>query len=139
MSGTGEALQPASVTPRFAMVLVNPGVQVSTARVFAGLEDTPSQPIRGGRPALSSLEALTAFLRGTRNDLEAPARKIAPEIGTVLEAIEATGPCLASMSGSGATCFGLYPSRDAADAAAASIRGACPGWWVMSTSPLPAR
>ncbi len=136
MSGIGEALQPASLTPHFAMVLVNPGVQVSTARVFAGLEDTPSQPISSGWPDLSSLEELIAFLRETRNDLEAPARKIAPEIGAALEAIEATGPLLARMSGSGATCFGLYPSRDAADAAAASIREAHHDWWVAATGVL---
>jgi len=73
--------------------------------------------------------ALAAWLRGTRNDLEAPALTLAPAIGTVLAALAADPRCLlARMSGSGATCFGLYESPGLAAAAAEAL--ARPGWWV---------
>jgi 4-diphosphocytidyl-2-C-methyl-D-erythritol kinase len=66
-----------------------------------------------------------------RNDLEEPARRIAPEIGEVLTALE--GASFAGMSGSGATCLGLYASLDERDAAAARISAAYPGWWLLKT------
>jgi 4-diphosphocytidyl-2-C-methyl-D-erythritol kinase len=63
------------------------------------------------------------------NDLQAPAVSIAPVIGEVLAAIAALPACLlARMSGSGATCFGLFPTSAEARDAAASINH--PGWWV---------
>jgi 4-diphosphocytidyl-2-C-methyl-D-erythritol kinase len=72
---------------------------------------------------------LVATLRQAGNDLEAPALKLAPEIGTVLERLRAESDCrLARMSGSGATCFGLFSTE--AEAALAATRLARPGWWV---------
>ena len=76
-----------------------------------------------------------------RNDLEAPARGLAPEIGEVLDAL--AGARVARMSGSGATCFGLYDSEAERDAAAARIAAARPGWWLCQTGsadpPIPLR
>jgi 4-diphosphocytidyl-2-C-methyl-D-erythritol kinase len=72
---------------------------------------------------------LLATLQTTRNDLEAPAALLAPVIGDVLAALAGDPDCLlARMSGSGATCFGLYPSALAATAAAGRL--ARSGWWV---------
>ena len=79
--------------------------------------------------------ALLRFLETTRNDLEAPARALGPAISDVLEAISAQeGTLLARMSGSGATCFGLFASDEQAKRAAEAVSAAQPGWWVCATS-----
>ena len=71
------------------------------------------------------------WLADQRNDLERPARKICPVIDEVLEALSATQEAmLVRMSGSGATCFALYPNRAAADAASKLISEAHMEWWV---------
>ncbi|PZQ52223.1 MAG: 4-(cytidine 5'-diphospho)-2-C-methyl-D-erythritol kinase [Rhodovulum sulfidophilum] len=129
MSGIGEVLEPLAL-PSCAMVLVNPGVAVPTGAVFARLarRDNPPLPAPG---ALPDAAALFAYLRATRNDLEPAARDIAPEIDRALTALAGQPGCaLARMSGSGATCFGLFATAAEAEAAAAGIRAAEPGWWV---------
>jgi len=64
-----------------------------------------------------------------RNDLEAPALTLVPEIGDVLAALERTGAWLTRMSGSGATCFALYETPEQRDAAKAAMP---PGWWTLA-------
>jgi 4-diphosphocytidyl-2-C-methyl-D-erythritol kinase len=80
-------------------------------------------------PEGAAPDAILRWLEGTRNDLETPARTIAPPVDEALAALRATGAGLARMTGSGATCFGLYGSR--AEAATAAARLARPGWWAM--------
>ncbi|HYJ29268.1 MAG TPA: 4-(cytidine 5'-diphospho)-2-C-methyl-D-erythritol kinase [Allosphingosinicella sp.] len=99
------------------VLLVNPGVPLSTAAVFAAWEGVD-------RGALERLD-------GSRNDLEPAAIALVPEIAEVLAALD--GAALARMSGSGATCFGLYESEQERDAAAARIRAARSGWWTLAT------
>jgi 4-diphosphocytidyl-2-C-methyl-D-erythritol kinase len=97
------------------ILLVNPLIPLSTAAVFArwdGLDRGPLGPDLLGR-----------------NDLEAPARSLAPVIGDVLEAL--AGALFVRMSGSGATCFGLYEDEAARDAAAVRIERAQPHWWTL--------
>ncbi|HEY1412002.1 MAG TPA: 4-(cytidine 5'-diphospho)-2-C-methyl-D-erythritol kinase [Rhodopila sp.] len=129
MSGIGEILTSAPALPGAGLVLVNPGVAVSTPSVFrartGGFSDAAGFPFRGWPNAA----ALADDLRNTNNDLEAPARSLAPAIGDALTALSDNLGCLlARMSGSGATCFGLFDSADAARQAADAI--ARPGWWV---------
>jgi 4-diphosphocytidyl-2-C-methyl-D-erythritol kinase len=129
MSGIGEILAPAPVLPDVGIVLVNPGVAIATPAVFrtrsAAFSDPAHFPARGWTDA----EALATTLHTTRNDLELPARQLAPAIDDVLDALATTANCLlARMSGSGATCFGLFPHPAAARAAAGSINR--DGWWV---------
>jgi 4-diphosphocytidyl-2-C-methyl-D-erythritol kinase len=107
------------------MLLVNPGMAVSTAAVFAGWDRVD----RGALDA-SDFDALAAG----RNDLEAPAIAAAPVIADVLAALRAqAGVALARMSGSGATCFALFDGEAAMAEAADAIRAAQPGWWMMET------
>ncbi len=78
---------------------------------------------------------LIAGLAADRNDLEAPAISIQPVIADVLDALRALPGCqLARMSGSGATCFGLFGSARAANAAAKTLRERHPSWWVRATT-----
>nr|WP_294521263.1 4-(cytidine 5'-diphospho)-2-C-methyl-D-erythritol kinase [uncultured Rhodopila sp.] len=129
MSGIGEILAPAPRLPEAGIVLVNPGVAVSTPAVFrardGGFSTAAVWPAGGWRDAKS----LAASLHATGNDLEAAALGLAPGIGEALAALAADARCLlARMSGSGATCFGLYADAAVARAAAAAV--ARPGWWV---------
>jgi len=131
--GVGEKLEPLLGFPRFDVVLVNPGDGVPTAQVFATLRrrDNPPMP---QLPRLRSVTALAEWLRETRNDLETPAKSIAPRIGEAAEALAAAGAMFARMSGSGATCFGIFDSAAAAERAADAIRAVRPGWFVVATS-----
>ena len=123
--GTGTELEPADEslagTP---VLLVNPRLPLSTGPVFAGWDGDDRGPLAEG-------DARTIALEG-RNDLEASATALCPVIGEVLAAIGETNPWLARMSGSGATCFALYDSEDARDAASAQIQAAQPDWWQMT-------
>ncbi|MFC3629108.1 4-(cytidine 5'-diphospho)-2-C-methyl-D-erythritol kinase [Paracoccus angustae] len=137
MQGAGEILTPLPPLPAIPLVLVNPGVAVPTPRVFAAMDrrDNPALP---PIPRFAGPADLTAWLAGTRNDLEPAALTIAPVIGQVLDALRATGAAFARMSGSGATCFGFYDSPDRARIAAAALKQH--GWWAVSRelAPLPA-
>ena len=85
----------------------------------------------GVLPSYSDSTSLIDWLQNQRNNLEAPALRIAPVIGDVLERLRATEDCgLARMSGSGATCFGLYSNPASANAAAEDLRQRYPGWWI---------
>lgn len=134
MQGVGEIVTHLPPLPVLPLVLVNPGVAVSTPQVFAAMDrrDNPGLP---PIPAFTGLADLTAWLAGTRNDLEAPAMTLAPVIGQVLQALHATGAAFARMSGSGATCFGLYDSPDRARIAATALKQH--GWWAVSTELAP--
>lgn len=130
MQGVGEVLTALPPLPEAWLVLVNPGVGVATPAVFRGLarKDNPPMP---ELPPMATAPALAAFLHEMRNDLEPAAQAVAPVIGAVKAALAAQPGCLlARMSGSGATCFGLFGSAGAAEAAARAVQSAEPGWWV---------
>jgi len=136
MRSVGEEITEAPVLPDMALVLVNPGVEVSTPAVFGALtrKDNPPMP---EPPGWADAAGLAHWLAGQRNDLEPPARALAPVIDTVLEALAASPGCLiARMSGSGATCFGIYATRAEAENAAQILAGAAPGWWVTAAEPF---
>jgi 4-diphosphocytidyl-2-C-methyl-D-erythritol kinase len=132
MEGRGEILTELPALPDIAIVLVNPGVGVPTGKVFAALKqrrgvDLPLPPKFAGAADL------IAYLKGTSNDLEAPARVIAPVIGDVLDFVAGEGALLSRMSGSGATCFGLFENGTDAARVAAAIRAAHPDWWAVAS------
>nr|WP_198670610.1 4-(cytidine 5'-diphospho)-2-C-methyl-D-erythritol kinase [Oceanicella sp. SM1341] len=129
MSGIGEALAPVPGLPPFHLVLANPGTGVATGAVFRGLAGfgSPLEPL----PPLPDAAALADWLSRQRNDLEAPARALCPQIDETLALLAAApGALLARMSGSGATCFALFASAGEAGRAAQALAAARPGWWV---------
>ena len=133
MGGIGEALSAPPQLPPCAVLLVNPGVPLPTGPVFAGRRG-PFSAAGRFRGSPGDAAALAALLRTRRNDLERPARALAPEIGRVLARLAAAPGCLlARMSGSGATCFGLFDGETAAAAAAGAIARDHPAWWVHPT------
>jgi 4-diphosphocytidyl-2-C-methyl-D-erythritol kinase len=135
MLGAGETVgAPLDLAPLPA-VLINPGVAVATRKVFQRLGLQPGE--RAGVaphpdvPARTDREALWRMLGKCRNDLEPAALAEVPIIRDVLALLGAARGCkLARMSGSGATCFGLFSSPRAAARAATTIRAAHPHWWV---------
>lgn len=139
MTGVGEQLLPLKL-PSMPCVMVNPRVPVATKDVFQELGlrngellvgatsvlEAPAWPEEGG-----SIADWVAVLETVPNDLEAPALRIEPVIGEVLDALrDSPGVKLARMSGSGATCFAIYAAPADAHAAAERIRRDHPGWWV---------
>lgn len=132
--GIGELLKPVPAFPPVHLVLVNPMAPVSTADVFKRLESRENLPMPPLPDALDRAAMLSLWLDDTRNDLEVPAIEIEPAIAGVIKAIRATTGCaLARMSGSGATCFGLYGSAAAAHQAAHDLREKLSGYWVAAT------
>ena len=113
-------------------VLVNPRVYVPTPQIFKAITVKTNPPLTAPIPTISS--DLIAWLRAQRNDMQDAAISVAPIIAQCLNVIEGSDQCqLARMSGSGATCFGIYPSEHAAHRAAKSIQHAHPEWWVCAT------
>ena len=128
MRGIGEVLEPVPALPECGLLLVNPGLGVATANVFRARADRPFSAPPPLPAAWPDAGALAAWLRACANDLEPSARALCPPIETVLSAIgQQTGCLLARMSGSGATCFGLFPTAAEASAAASRLERA--GWW----------
>lgn len=117
--GKGDRLEPVDLLELTgtAVLLVNPGVPLSTPAVFAAWDGIDRGPLDDWRSG--------------RNDLEAPARRLVPEIGAVLESL--CGARVARMSGSGATCFGLFDSEAERDSAAEEISAGHPDWWLFRT------
>lgn len=134
MQGVGEIVTPLPALPATPLVLVNPGLPVATPQVFAAL-DCRENPGLPPIPHFADSAALIDWLGSTRNDLQAPACAILPRIADQIAALTAAGAGFARMSGSGATCFGLFDS--AARASAAAARLSRQGWWAMATELAP--
>ena len=133
MAGIGDKITPAFGPLAWPLLLVNPGVEVSTAKIFAGLT-TPDNPPMGADLYDPAYFEFPEWLGRQRNDLEGPARAEAPVIGEVIDAIlEETGCRFARMSGSGATCFGVFDTQDQAEDAAQAISARYPTWWARAT------
>ena len=136
MRGIGDRLDEIPAMPALSLVLVNPGVQISTAEVFHALPDKQN-PALPPMPAAWNLAGLTGYLGLCRNDLQPPAINLVPPIGAAIDALMAHGALLARMSGSGATCFGIFANDAAAERAASCIGLAEPGWWAVATGLAP--
>jgi 4-diphosphocytidyl-2-C-methyl-D-erythritol kinase len=137
MRGIGDELGPLLALPPLVGLLVNPGEPVATKDVFAQMKIAPGTATGfGGHPELypnMPAEALFTALRKGRNDMEGAACLLAPVIGDVLAVLSAAPGCrLARMSGSGATCFGLFKDCRSAARAKKAILRAHPTWWVKT-------
>ena len=133
--GRGEILSPAPAMPPLPAVLVNPGAPSPTGAVYRAYDASgaPGAADRPEPPPLTSVAAAAAWLATCRNDLEPPALMLEPRIARALDALKAEPePLLVRMSGSGATCFCLTATREAAEALAARLAAAHPDWWVKA-------
>nr|WP_218650231.1 4-(cytidine 5'-diphospho)-2-C-methyl-D-erythritol kinase [Brevundimonas sp. P7753] len=131
-TGRGDDLRDEPRLPPLHAVLLNPGVASPTGAVYRAYDDAPA----GGAdcpeaPADWSPAAVIDWLKGQRNDLEAPALRVTPGIAEALSAMRAAPGCrLTRMSGSGATVFGLFEDAASASHAVGSLQRS--GWWVRA-------
>jgi 4-diphosphocytidyl-2-C-methyl-D-erythritol kinase len=137
MRGIGDVLSSPLALPQLPAVLVNPGLGLPTKEVFAGWTPAAAHGIAADLNAvvkLTTRQRLLLFLDTQSNDLEASAVTLRPAIAAVLTALRGLPGCkLAHMSGSGATCFGLFAAAADARAAAKTLHGKFPHWWVKAT------
>jgi len=128
--GVGEIIDPAPPLPEIYLLLANPLIATPTPQIFTNRRGPYSSKARLAEWP-SDARQFTKMLSDRHNDLECPAQEIVPIIKDVLKMIETTDHCLlARMSGSGATCFGLYEKQEEAIAAAETLKKARPSWWV---------
>jgi 4-diphosphocytidyl-2-C-methyl-D-erythritol kinase len=132
LGGAGEQIEPAPDLPEAGILLANPRQQLPTAAVFAARTGPFYQAGRFA-PMPRDAAGLARALTARRNDLTDAAIGLVPEIGTVLGRLaRLPGALLARMSGSGATCFAIFPDRSAAREARAALAAAEPQWWCAA-------
>ncbi len=135
--GRGDRLSPAPAMPPLPTVLVNPRRPCSTGQVYRAFDALASAESGADLPRLAerydSVASVAAVLADCRNDLEPPALSVCPEIAEVLASLRAAPEVrLARLSGSGATCFALCDTSEAATALAAGLSDRRPDWWVRA-------
>ncbi len=131
-SGTGGDIRLLDRFPALDLVLVNPGVEVSTPEIFKALTKKDNRPM-SLKSNLTSVHAVCEWLSAQRNDLQRPAMAQHAVIADCLAALHDHGAMLARMSGSGATCFGLFASAGTAQSAASALKRQHPHWFVKAT------
>jgi len=130
---TATGTEPAPTLPKASIILVNPNKALPTPDVYKVFKDSghPFSPGAQLTSPPSTLPHLIAELKNRTNDLYDPACYLMPEIKSIIAALETTTNCLlARMSGSGATCFALYPTAQAAQTAATALKSTHPHWWI---------
>lgn len=132
--GIGEEIGPLVPFPQLHLVLVNPLKAVSTPQIFRLLESKTNEALPERIEAKA--QDWVSILAGLRNDLQAPAVKVLPQIDDILVMLRGQGAELVRMSGSGATCFGLFAASGTAQAAATTLREQQPGWYVQATTTI---
>jgi 4-diphosphocytidyl-2-C-methyl-D-erythritol kinase len=139
MQGIGDRVEPVPPhgLPSLPAVLVNPRLPLSTGDVFRALQAGPL-PAAGRAPvhlpAFADAPAVADYVRERRNDLEAAAARLLPQVSEVKALLAAQPGChVAAMSGSGPTCFGVFASEADAARAAAALAVGQPSWWVVAT------
>ncbi|WP_068085527.1 4-(cytidine 5'-diphospho)-2-C-methyl-D-erythritol kinase [Polycladidibacter stylochi] len=133
--GIGDQIENIAGLPAFAVVLVNPKVNLSTPAVFKQLAAKENGHLPKIPNRFESIHQLCEWLKATRNDLQTPAISLVPQIQKVLDVLEAQHECLfARMSGSGATCFAICTDLEAAERLAVHIKEREDNWWVQAAA-----
>ncbi|OLP45679.1 4-(cytidine 5'-diphospho)-2-C-methyl-D-erythritol kinase [Rhizobium oryziradicis] len=132
-TGIGDAVLPLPTLPRFGIILGNPLKTVSTPSIFKALTRR-DYPAIGMLPLTSNQSDWLKAISDMRNDLEPVARQLCPEIATLTQLISDTGAELTRMSGSGATCFGLYQTLEKAEKAVKTLQAIKPDWYFQAAN-----
>lgn len=134
VTGIGEHLAPAPDMPEIPIVLVNPMLPCSTEEIFLRFDAEKNQKIEHDQNYhFGTLHDIVKTLKNSENDLYIPAKHVVPEIANIIHALDSRKECLfARMSGSGASCFGLFETYEQAEKASAEIKHDNPDWWVKT-------
>jgi 4-diphosphocytidyl-2-C-methyl-D-erythritol kinase len=134
IAGIGEKVEPVDTCEKVWLVVVHPGVFLSTAAVFSRFN---IELTRGRRLNTIACFDFQGLAQGLLNDLEVPATQLEPSIGAALSALDRAGAAASLMTGSGSACFGLFPGeREARGAEERISSGAGPGWFVKAVQLL---
>ena len=133
--GIGERIDRLDTMPRFGIVLANPLKAVSTPEIFRRLTEKTNPPI-DAPPQDADRQGWLSYLACQRNDLEPPARAIMPEIAEISNLLREAGARLVRMSGSGATCFGLFNDLAEAQAGQERLAALRPDWYFQASETL---
>ena len=134
MKGFGEVLEEINTFPNLPILLVNPLKKVSTQTVFRMLQNKKNPPLSEYEKLFQEKKDWINWLLLQRNDLMEPAVKVEPVISEVLRLIsKQISVEKVSMSGSGATCFGIFENKHDCDLAMKRVRLERPDWWSVST------
>ena len=134
MKGFGEVLEEINTFPNLPILLVNPLKKVSTQTVFRMLKNKKNPPLSKYEKLFQAKKDWINWLLLQRNDLMEPAVKVEPVISEVLRLIsKQISVEKVSMSGSGATCFGIFENKHDCDLAKKRVRLERPDWWSVST------
>lgn len=136
VSGIGEEIEILDDFISLHVVMVNDGTELSTPAVFTQLQNRHQAPLQSHIHA-DNFDDLITLLQNSRNDLYQPAHSIAPNIDKVLKIISDQNAAFSQMSGSGATCFGIFKSAKEAQQAAEAIKKLYPDWFVVATATFP--
>lgn len=131
--GIGDEIKTLNTLPAFHLLLVNPNVAVSTPAIFMRLSSKNNMPLLELPQGPNWMD----WLSSQRNDLQIPAIQCEPIIGDVLGAIHNCGAQLVRMSGSGATCFGIFKNAQECETARLKIATDQPNWWCVATKTNP--
>jgi 4-diphosphocytidyl-2-C-methyl-D-erythritol kinase len=131
--GIGDTTDEGPTLPTTPVLLVNPRKALPTPTVYKARQGAfqPEARLEGD---FSTPATLAARLKERTNGLTEAAISCQPVIGETLRALDATTDVLLSrMSGSGASCFALYPTAQALANAAAELQDRYPDWWIAPT------
>lgn len=141
VTGIGERVQAVGDLPTFYLLLVNPGISISTRWVYENLKNWE----RKGQGQLTSsgsadslpplFETLEALSNSVTNDLESVVLPRYPVIREIKERMDSLGGDAALMSGSGSTVFGLFSQKEERDRALEILKREHPDWWVVGAEP----
>ncbi len=135
VEGIGEIISEHHTLSEMPLLLINPNQPLSTPAIFKAFKESGqkfSAPISANTRKTTTLETLKSE---TQNDLEPAAKKTLPIISGILDLLASQTDCqLARMSGSGATCFGIFENQKSAKTAETKIRELHPEWWCYATT-----
>lgn len=135
ISGIGENIKLLDNFPELNILLINPLKAISTAEIFKKGFGNFSAPIDVSNVNYNNFDSLVNFLKNTKNDLQNSAVEICPEIEEIIQLIDSQKGCLLSrMSGSGATCFGIFETRKDLNLAFDILEKNYPNFWVSKNS-----
>ncbi len=134
VSGRGEEVTPVSLPTGYSLVLINPGVEVSTAEAYRALKrDLTKSPVRYTLPPCRDVKSLVEALRMAGNDFEDVLGVSCPELGRIRDILMDSGAQLARLSGSGPTMFGLFEGKPAVERDKIVSGG---NWCLFTVSPI---
>lgn len=133
LNGIGEILTPVKKLPDIWAILINPGIAISTPQIFQmGLEQY-YKPQTHHQYSFNN-QTLISFLKDTQNDLYFNSLQLAPSLSNIVNTLADLEGCeLSRMSGSGATCFGLFNNIQQAQTALKSLQVMFPNYWIKLT------